>query len=367
MSNEDERPGDKPYDATPRKLEQAREKGEIVRSADLNTAVVYGGFLLFGALLAPWVFETTGRLTQISLEDADRLSELMLAPGGAAVAWAVLWPSVQAATALMLAPALLLVVALIAQRGLVFSPDKVAPKLSRISPIESVKNKFGAGGLFQFAKSAVKLVIASLFLAVYLWGRADTVLASVNATPGQILDRTGTLILEFVAVFFALSLAIGVVDWAWEWRQLLHRNRMSHQELRDETKTSEGDPALKQERRQRANAIAQNRMMSDVPKADVVVVNPTHYAVALTWDRSGGHVPVCVAKGVDEIAARMREIAEENGVPVFSNPPTARALYATLEIGDPIPPDQFRAVAAAIRFADAMRKRAGRSTTGPVS
>jgi flagellar biosynthetic protein FlhB len=186
------------------------------------------------------------------------------------------------------------------------------------------------------------------------------VLNTIHATPGQVLDLTGRLLLEFVAVFFGLSLLIGAIDWAWEWRRLLHRNRMSHQELKDETKSSEGDPALKQERRQRGHLIATNRMMADVPGADVVVVNPTHFAVALKWVRKRGEVPVCVAKGTDEVAARIRAVAAEHGVPVFSDPTTARALHATLEVGDPIAPDQFRAVAAAIRFADAIRKRAKR-------
>lgn len=360
MSEEGGTPGDKPFDATPRKLEQAREQGEIVRSADLNTAVVYGGFLLFGALLAPWLFDTLGRLTEVSLDHASDLAALMTAPGGAGVAFGVTWPAVLPGLALLVAPALLLVLALVAQRGIVFSPDKLAPKLSRISPIENAKQKFGAEGLFQFAKSAVKLVLVSVILALYLWARADPVLNAIHLTPGQIIGSLTRLTLEFVAVFFALSLVIGVVDWAWEWRRLLFRNRMSYQELRDETKASEGDPYLKQERRQRGQLIATNRMMTDVPRADVVVVNPTHYAVALAWQRGRGQVPVCVAKGTDAVAARIREVAAENGVPVFSDPPTARALFAALEVGDPITPDLFRAVAAAIRFADAIRARAKR-------
>ena len=133
---------------------------------------------------------------------------------------------------------------------------------------------------------------------------------------------------------------------------------MSHKELRDEYKESEGDPAMKQQRRQRAQDIAMNQMMGDVPSADVVVVNPTHYAVALKWKRGSGEVPVCVAKGVDEVAARIREKAREAGVPIHSDPPTARALHATIEIGQQISQEHYRPVAAAIRFADAMRKRA---------
>ena len=187
----------------------------------------------------------------------------------------------------------------------------------------------------------------------------EVVLNAIHGTPGQILALTGRLTLEFMAVFFGLSLLIGAIDWAWEWRQLLHRNRMSHQELKDETKSSEGDPALKQERRQRGHLIATNRMMTDVPNADVVVVNPTHYAVALKWTPSERPGPDLRGQG------RRRAGRPDSGKSLrntacrcFPDPPTARVLHATLEIGDPIAPDQFRAVAAAIRFADAIRKRA---------
>jgi flagellar biosynthetic protein FlhB len=173
VSEEGTSPGDKPYDATPRKLEQAREKGEIVRSADLNTAVVYGGALLFGALLAPWVIEAIGTLTHVSLDRAERLGDAILAPGGTTMAAALVWPAMQSGFGALAAPALLLVVALVAQRGIVFSPDKLAPKMSRISPISNAKQKYGPEGLFQFAKSAAKLIIVSVILALYLWARRN--------------------------------------------------------------------------------------------------------------------------------------------------------------------------------------------------
>lgn len=360
MNDEGQSPADKPHEPTPRRLEEAREKGDIVRSADLNAAVVYGGFLLFGTLMAGWLFETLGRLTQVALARADPLAALILAPGGEAPARAVLAPAMLASGALMAAPALLLIAALLAQRGIVFAPDKLAPKLSRVSPVQNAKQKYGAEGLFQFAKAAAKLVIVSALLGGFLWARADAVLNSIHGTPGQILVLLGELTIEFMAVVLALGLAIGALDWLWERAQLTRRNRMSRQELQDEMKTTEGDPHMKRERRARAQEIAGNRMMSDVPGADVVVVNPSHYAVALKWSRRRGEVPVCVAKGVDAVAARIRAVASEAGVPVYSDPPAARALFATVEIGAPVAPDHYPAVAAAIRFADEMRRRAGR-------
>ena len=148
------------------------------------------------------------------------------------------------------------------------------------------------------------------------------------------------------------------VDYLWQHAEHLRKNRMSRKELQDETKDAEGDPHVKQQRRQRAQDIASNQMMADVPKADVVIVNPTHFAVALKWSRATGTAPVCVAKGVDEVAAAIRSKAGNAGVPIHSDPPTARALHATVEIGQEIAEEYYRPVAAAIRFAEAMRKRA---------
>lgn len=358
MSEDDTSPGDKPFDATPKKLEEARKKGEIVRSQDLNTAVMYGGFLLSGSILAPWLVQNLGQLTQITLGQADVIAPLMLGPGGDGPAVGLVSGSLIASAAIVLVPAGLLLVALLAQRALLFTPSKLAPKLNRLSPLSNAKQKYGPQGLFQFAKSAVKLSLVSIFLALYLWARAETILASLYGTAGQLLELLGRLSLDFLMVVAGMTALIGIVDWFWEWSQLQLRNRMTRQEIMDESKSAEGDPHMKQKRRARGQDIAMNQMIGDVPDADVIVVNPTHYAVALKWDRAGGGVPVCVAKGVDEVARRIREAASEAAVPIFSDPPTARALHASIEIGAPIQPDHYRAVAAAIRFADLMRSKA---------
>ncbi len=355
---DDDSPSDKPYDPTPRKLEEARRKGQIVRSSDLNTAVSYGGFLLAAAVVTPWAAEALGLLMQVLLGQAQEIAPRLLAPGGMALAAGLMRPPVLAVAAAVLVPAALVLVVLFAQQGILFTPSNLTPKLSRISPLSNAQQKFGAQGLFQFAKSSVKLGVVSVLLALYLTARSDRILMSLYADPGQVLLALGRLTFGFLAVVVLMAAVIGAVDWLWEWSQHQLKNRMTRQELVDETKSSEGDPHMKQQRRSRAQAIAMNQMLADVPRADVVVVNPTHYAVALRWDRAGGGVPICVAKGVDETARRIREVAAEAGVPVFSDPPTARSLHAMVEIGMPIRPDHFRAVAAAVRFADLMRAKA---------
>lgn len=360
--SDDTSPGDKPYDATPKKMEDARNKGEIVRSTDLNTAVAYGGFLLSGAILSPWLVQSIGQMTQNALGRADVLAPLVLAAGGDGPAIGLMSGPLLAAAAVVLIPAGLLLVSLIAQRALLFTPSKLVPKLNRLSPIGNAKQKYGSQGMFQFAKSAVKLALVSIFLALYLWARAETILAALYATPGQVLELLGRLVLDFLMVVAAMTAVIGIVDWFWEWSQLQLRNRMTRQELVDETKSSEGDPHMKQQRRKRGQEIAMNQMIADVPGADVVVVNPTHYAVALKWDRAGGGVPICVAKGVDEVARRIRDAASEGAVPIYSDPATARAIHASIKVGAPVEPNHYRAVAAAIRFADLMRSKARKAT-----
>ncbi len=137
-----------------------------------------------------------------------------------------------------------------------------------------------------------------------------------------------TLLFRFIFIVITIALAIGAADYLWQYAEHMRKNRMSRKEIQDETKDAEGDPHVKQQRRQRAQEIATNQMMAEVPKADVVIVNPTHFAVVLKWSRRSGSAPVCVAKGVDEVAAAIRTTAGQSGVPIHSDPPTARALHA---------------------------------------
>jgi flagellar biosynthetic protein FlhB len=255
-------------------------------------------------------------------------------------------------------PAAAALVSVIGQNALIFSSEKLEPKLSRISPLATFKHKFGSEGLFEFAKSTVKLGVISVILGMFLMARFDEMMATLALDPAQATLVLLRLTVAFLLLVLLVATVFGAIDYLWQVAQHLRRNRMTRQEMIDEFKLSEGDPHTKAQRRQRGQEIAMNQMLRDVPKADVVIVNPTHYAVALKWNRADRHAPVCVAKGVDDVAARIREAAAAAGVPIRSDPPTARALYAVVEIGDEIRPDQYRAVAAAIRFAEAMRKRA---------
>lgn len=353
----DEDQADKPHEATPRKLEEARKRGEIPKMADLTATAAVGGFLLLALLPGGWLPIRIGELGRGLFDRADSFSAQLLGGGRGA------FDTLMTAFAVAVVPALLMPVVavfamLLAFRGIVFAPEKLKPKASRLSIVSNAKQKFGLSGLFEFTKSTVKLCIYATVLWLFLAARLPRLLATMQQSPGQVVAEMMRLIVEFMAIVVVIMAAIGVIDFFWQRYDHLRRQRMSHQELREEFKQAEGDPYMKQARRQRGTEIAKNRMLADVPKADVIIVNPTHFAVALKWDRKGGGAPVCVAKGVDQVALKIRELAAEAGVPVHSDPPTARALHAGVEIGQEIAPEHYAPVAAAIRFAEAMRARA---------
>ncbi|MBW4706982.1 flagellar type III secretion system protein FlhB [Roseobacter sp. YSTF-M11] len=349
---------DKTYDATPQKLLEARKKGEIARSTEVLTAAAYAGLLLAFVAAGSGGLIGVGTSMMVLIDQSAQLAPLFFNGSASAPTQGLLRSVVTSLFPIFVLPALAVLLCLIALKGIVFAPTKVAPKLSKISIIANAKNKFGRTGLFQFSISFAKLLIYSACLALFINARLEEMVAVLQTNPRIVVVLLAEICLSFLLVVVIVSGIIGVIDAIWQHFEHLRKNMMTRKEIMDETKNSEGDPHMKQERRQRAHAIAGAQMMADVPTADVIIVNPTHYAVALKWERKPGQAPICVAKGVDEIAMRIREIATENAVPIHSDPPTARALHATTEIGDQIAPDHYRAVAAAIRFAEAMRRKA---------
>ena len=360
MSGGQDEDQDKSFDPTPHKLQEARRKGEVAKSNDLMTAAGYAGLTV--ALLASGsaaIGEFGAQMTAM-LDQPERIAALVFDGGPTAALSGWMRGVLVSLSPIFALPALAVLGAVLAQRAFVVAPSKLEPKLSRISLIQNAKQKFGRGGFFEFAKSFAKLLIYSACLALFLNARLPDMVAVIQNDAGGVVLLLAELFIAFMLVVVLVATAIGGIDAVWQHQEHLRKNRMSRKEIMDETKNAEGDPHLKQERRSRAQAIAAQQMMVDVPEADVVIVNPTHYAVALKWDRAPGKAPVCVAKGVDEVARRIREIAAEASVPIHHDPPTARALHAVTEIGAEVAPEHYQAVAAAIRFADQIRDRARR-------
>ncbi|WP_103173436.1 flagellar type III secretion system protein FlhB [Paracoccus sp. SY] len=343
---------DKPFEASEQKLRRARVKGDIPRSAELNVAAMYlGAWIAFavgaGFAVKAWMTMATRALGSEGWTPGT--TGAVAVALGQYAGWAVL--------GLAAVPSLVIVVALIGGRGLVFAPTKLAFDLNRINPMKTAAQKFGKSGLVNFGISLGKVTLVGVggwFLFRNLMGH----LAASPLAGDRWIADLGVLLGRVLALALAISVLFAGLDMGWQWFDHRRKNRMSRKEMEDEYKDSEGDPHFKAARRQRAVDIATNQMLADVAKADVVIVNPTHYAVALEWKRGSGRAPVCLAKGTDEVAARIRERAREGKVPIFSDPPCARAIHATVEIGQEIRREQFAAVAAAIRFAEKMREKA---------
>lgn len=343
MAGED---AEKSHEPTQKRLDDAREKGQIARSQDILTAAAMAGFLLAAALSGPALTRSATAAMATLEQAADDVPPF-------AAAWAMTLPLLP----LVAVPALAVLGLLLLRRGLIFTPENLAPRLSRIDPVAAAAHRFGLEGLAEFLKGLVKMLLVGTVLVRFLMGEAETILATPTLDPAPAVAVMLRLTLHFLAVALVIALVLGGVDMLWQAHLHRRRNRMSRQDLVEEQRDSEGDPHSRAARRQRAQEIALNRMLLDVPKADVVITNPTHFAVALKWDRSSGRAPICVAKGADLAAARIRATAAEHGVPIHGDPPTARAIFATVEIGEPIRPDHYRPVAAAIRLAEAMRRR----------
>ena len=346
---------EKSQEATPKRIERARQDGDIARSLDAQSAAAYLGFAAALTVMAEWA---AGRLVEplsAMLANPAELARAFTDDGSEAMRLEILGIVALPVIPVLLLPGAAVVIALIALRGIVFAPKRIMPKLSNISPIANAKQKYGPHGLVEFLKSAIKMITVGVILYFVIEAEMDRLTGYTRmdpqGVPRLIEERVWALLLGIIVI----TLVIAVLDVLWQNHSHRRRLRMSHQELRDETKQSEGDPHLRQQRRERARDIATNRMLLDVPGADVVVTNPTHYAVALKWQRDGRDPPRCVAKGTDEIAAKIREIAEKSGVPIHREPATARSIHQLVKVGQIVRREHYRAVAAAILYADRVR------------
>jgi flagellar biosynthetic protein FlhB len=250
------------------------------------------------------------------------------------------------------------------QHRLVWSAEALKPKLTKISPIGGLKRQFSKQALVNFAKGVAKLTLLGAIMVALLWPQRQRLEALVAADPVAMLAYVQSLSLELLGAVVAVLAIIAAADYLFQYRQWFERQKMSVRELKEEFRQSEGDPIVKGKIKQIRQNRMRKRMMAEVPTASVVITNPTHYAVALRYEH-GMNAPLCVAKGVDAIARKIREVALEHAVPVVENPPLARALHATAEVDREIPPEHYKAVAEVIGYVMRLR-RSGISNQRPV-
>jgi flagellar biosynthesis protein FlhB len=351
---EDQDDAERTEDPTPRRLQEAIDRGDVVKSVEVSTWFMIGGativLMIFsgpmavslegtlrGLLAYSWQIPTDGKAL---IDLARTLSEKILITLGL--------------------PVLLLAMAAFAgtviQHSVVFSFEPVMPQLSRISPVAGFKRLFTLMALANFAKGFAKLALFGTVIAAMLWPERQRFGALIDVDPAQILPIARTMCMKMLGTVVAILAVVAAADYLFQYRQWYDRHKMSVREMKEEFRQTDGDPAIKGKIRQLRQQRARKRMMAAVPKASVVITNPTHFAVALQYER-GMNAPICVAKGADLIARKIREIAEANDVPVMENPPLARALHATVEIDQEIPHEHYRAVAEIIGYV--MRLRGG--------
>lgn len=345
---------EKSFDATQGKIADARKKGDVAKSAEISSVALYCGVAV--AILAVGGTMGMGMMTRLSgmLEYPERFGELMLNGEGGKVLLTGFGMGIVPLLLIMMAAVL---AALIVQRAIVFAPEKIQPKLSKLNPVSNAKQKYGRDGMAEFAKRAVKLVIICVASGAYLIRLAGEVSHEIGRPEGYLFSKLAGESLLLLTWMIAATILIAAVDMPFaQWSHLL-KLRMTFEEVKDENKKNEGDPMMKGQRRAMAREIANNTMLADVETANVIIVNPTHYSVALKWDRAGGGAPICVAKGVDDLAFAIRKRAKDHGILIHSDPPCARAIHATVEVGDEIRPDHYAAVASAIHLAETLSRK----------
>ena len=359
MSDEAPEESSKTEDPSAKKLEDAHKKGDVVKSQEVTTWFMLLGAAALMTMLAPSTSANLSGTFKTLIANADQFE--VGGPALGAFLWG-LWGSIilVALVPLVVLTACAVAANLIQHRPLL-SLEPITPKLSKVSPLAGAKRLFSSEALVNFAKGLAKLGIvgAAIFMAV--WPERDRMDTMMTTDPAIILDTFQSLGMKVIISSLIAVTFIALADYLYQRNKWWKRQKMTVQEVRDEFKQMEGDPKIKGRIRQIRMEKSRQRMMAAVPDATVVVMNPTHFAVALKYDKTM-QAPLCVAKGVDAVALRIRAVAEENRVAIVENPPLARALYASVEIDETIPAEHFKAVAQVIGYV--MRLKNTRSWRG---
>jgi flagellar biosynthetic protein FlhB len=345
MAEETEQGGEKTEAPTPRRIEKAREEGQIPVSKDLSAAAALAGATVGAAMVGPDAARALIAAMTALYERSHAVDPALMAEA--------LRPTIRAALLLLLGIAAFALVlgagSTLAQTQLHLSLKRIAPRLSRLSPLAGAKRLVSVENLVEFLKSLAKLAVLIAAAVAVLWDAPSRLVHAAEWAPATLLAVTVADAFRLLLALLAALAVIGVLDVAWMRYRHSQRLRMSRQDIREEMKQSEGDPEIRARLRRIRAERARSRMLAQVPKATVVVTNPTHYAVALAYDRGSSAAPKVVAKGVDHLAAKIRALAEEHRIPVVANPPLARALY-TVELDREIPEEHYQAVAEIIAY-----------------
>jgi len=339
---------DKTESPTDKKLEDARERGEVPMAPEMKHAAMFVAALVVMGGLGTYTLQLMGNLFTRLWGSAD---DFHMEPGGAQDFATGIFGAI--ATSLLPILGALFAFALLGgflQGRPMLSASRIKPKWSKLNPVSGFKRTFSKQSLVEFVKTLAKLCLVVGIGAWVAWPHASGIEKLVGADMVSMGAAANDIVWAMLVPIAMLVGALAMFDFAWQRFSFLKRMRMTKQEIKDEYKQSEGDPKIKGKIRQLQMQRSRSRMMANVPKASVVITNPTHYAIALQYDHGAMNAPVVVAMGVDNLALKIREIAGEHNIPMVENRPLARALYASAEIDHPIPVEHYAAVAEVISY-----------------
>ncbi len=350
---------EKTEDPSDKKLDDAHKKGDVVKSQEVTTWFMLLGSALLFALMGGQVSSSLKELLGTIMANAEQYD--VGGAGFGAFINGLIWSVLGIVLLPLSALAIMGIVANVVQHKLVLSVEPITPKFSKISPLAGFKRLFSLEALVNFAKGILKLAIVGLVMFLVLWPMRDELDTMVSLEPSMILVVFQELGIKIFAATLIVVTLVAFADFLYQKHKWWEKQKMTIKEVRDEHKQMEGDPQIKSRIRQIRQEKAQKRMMSSMPDATVVITNPTHYAVALKYDESTD-APICLAKGADNIALKIRELAKENNIPIVENPPLARALFAVVEIDQSIPTEHFKAVAKIIGYVMQLKQKANWSS-----
>lgn len=344
MAEQDD--GSRTEEPTSKRLDDARKRGQVALSQDAKLWAALTASAILAAYWLPGAARDLGRALLPFIEAPERFT-VDVHGGQSGFSQVIL------TIALFVAPVLFTLLAIavassLGQSGLVFAPQRIMPEFSKISPLKGLQRLFAVRALIDFIKGLVKVVIVGVIAVSICLPLLHSAEASLGWSLGQLLSQLGRNATRMLGGAAAAMFIVAIFDFVMQWQSHRKQLRMTKQEVRDEYKQSEGDPHIKARIRRMRMERSRQRMMASVPNATVVITNPTHFAVALSYDMTTMSAPKVVAKGTDFLAQRIRSVAEENDVPIVENPPLARSLYAKLEVDDEIPPEHYQAVAQVI-------------------
>jgi len=343
----------KTEDPTPKKLQEARKRGQIPLSREVNNWVMMFAATLLVGFVATSALGDLKSIMAVYIAQAHALPQL---PGGLGI---VIGGALFAVMKAMFFPLFLLIAAAFLapflQVGPLFAPQVIKPDLSKVSPFKGFGRLFSLRSVMEFVKGILKIVLVGLVGVIIIYPYFDKFEHLIDMPIAQVMMELTALVTKMMIGILVILMVIAVIDLVYQRQDYYKKMRMTKQEVKDEYKQSEGDPHVKGRLRQLRFERAKQRMMQSVPQADVVITNPTHFSIALKYDPDEMNAPVCVAKGVDEVAFRIREVAKEHDIVIYESPPLARALYDTVEIDEMIPTEHFKAVAEIISYVFKLR------------